>query len=56
MVKMSNRGVRMPDELFFKIKYIAEKEDRSTSKQIIRILDNYVKDYENRFGVINLSE
>jgi plasmid stability protein len=46
----------MPDELYFKLRVIAASEDRSTSKQIVRILDEYVNKYESEHGTINIPD
>ena len=39
-------NLRLSDELDYKIKAIAKKEQRSKNKQIEYILQEYVKDYE----------
>ena len=55
-MKMSHRGLRMPDDLYFKLQAIAEKEYRSTSRQIVRVLEQYIADYEKEHGTIHLDD
>lgn len=55
-MKMSHRGLRMPDDLYFKLQVLAEKEYRSTSRQIVRILENYIAEYEKEHGTINIDD
>jgi hypothetical protein len=49
------RGLRMSDELYLKLKYIAKSENRSYNQQAVYILQQFVSDYENRNGVISVS-
>jgi hypothetical protein len=46
------RGLRMPDDLYLKIKRIAEKEERSYNQQAVYILKEFVAKYEGENGVI----
>lgn len=46
------RGLRMPDELYLKLKAIAERENRSYNQEAVFILKKYVTDYENEHGTI----
>lgn len=55
-MKMSHRGFRMPDTLYFKLQAIAEKEDRSTSRQIVRALEKYIREYEKENGEIKITD
>ena len=48
------RGLRMPDELYLKLKYIADKESRSYNQEAVHILKKYVEDYEKVNGVISV--
>ena len=48
------RGVRMPDELYLKLKYIAKKENRSYNQEAVHILSKYVDDYERQNGKIEV--
>ena len=49
-------NLRLSDELDYKVKVIAQKEQRSKNKQIEYILQEYVKDYENKNGKIEPEE
>lgn len=49
------RGLRMPDELYLKLKYIAKSENRSYNQQAVYILQQFVSDYEERNGIIPVS-
>ena len=49
-------NLRLSDELDYKIKIIAKNEQRSKNKQIEYILQEYVKDYENKNGIIEPEE
>lgn len=46
------RGVRMPDELYLKLKYIAVKDNRSFNQEAVHILQKYVQEYEENNGAI----
>ncbi len=48
------RTFRCTDELYLKLKFIALKENRSINKQLIRILTNFIKDYEQQYGEIKI--
>lgn len=45
---MINSQIRIPEELWNKIKEISEKEERSINSQIIYILKTYAEEYEKR--------
>lgn len=49
------RGVRMNDELYLKLKYIAKIENRSYNQEAVHILQKYVTEYEEQNGVITVS-
>lgn len=49
------RGVRMQDELYLKLKWIAKHENRSFNQQAVRILQEFVTDYEIENGIIQVS-
>lgn len=49
------RGLRMPDELYLKLKYIAAKESRSYNQEAVHILKQYVEQYERNNGVISIN-
>lgn len=46
------RGVRMSDELYLKLRKIAEKENRSFNQEAVYILTRFVEAYEKENGVI----
>lgn len=46
------RGVRMPDELYLKLRKIAEKENRSFNQEAVYILMRFVESYEKENGAI----
>jgi len=45
----------MPDELYLKLKYLANKDNRSYNQQAVHILKSYVADYESKHGTINVN-
>lgn len=51
---LPQRGLRMQDELYYKIKYIAKKENRSYNQEAVYILKKYIDEYENQNGVIDI--
>lgn len=51
--KNKSYPLRIDDELMKKVKMIAEKEDRPVSKQLERIIKQYVEQYEKENGRIN---
>ncbi len=54
--KNKSYPLRIDDELMKKVKMIAEKEDRPVSKQLERIIKQYVEQYEKENGRINSAE
>ena len=46
------RGLRMPDELYLKLKFIAKLENRSYNQEAVYILQKFVAEYENENGEI----
>lgn len=48
--------LRLDNELMEKIRIIANKEDRPISKQIERVIREYVKIYEQEHGEIQIDE
>lgn len=46
------RGLRMDDDLYLKLKYIAQSENRSYNQQAVYILKQYVNDFEKQNGII----
>lgn len=49
------RGLRMPDELYLKLKHIAKNESRSYNQQAVHILQQFVAEYEQKNGTISVS-
>lgn len=54
--KSSVRSIRMTDEIFFKMKIIAKLQKRSATKQIEQVLGEYINEFEQEHGPINLDE
>lgn len=48
------RGLRMPDELYLKLRYIADKESRSYNQEAVYILKLFVDRYEAEHGPITV--
>ena len=44
--------LRLDNDIMEKVRYIAEKEDRPLSKQLERIIKQYVDNYEDNNGTI----
>lgn len=43
---MVNSQIRIPEELWDKLKEISEKEERSINAQLVYILKKYIEEYE----------
>ena len=54
--KNKSYSLRIDDEQKKKVKMIAEAEDRPVSKQLERIIKQYVEQYEQEHGRINSAE
>lgn len=48
--------LRLDQDLMDKIKVIAKNEDRKISDQLTKIIKEYIKNYENKNGNINIRE
>lgn len=48
--------LRLDNELMEKIRIIANQEDRPISKQIERVMREYVKQYEKEHGTIEIDD
>lgn len=46
--------LRLPEEIYEKIRYLAFIERRSVNMQIEYILSEYISGYERQYGVIKL--
>lgn len=54
--KNSTYPLRIDEDLMKKVRMIAEKEDRPISKQLERIIRQYVENYEKEQGRVNSAE
>lgn len=52
--KNKHFGIEVSGELHYKIKYIAEYEGRSINRQILYIIQNYVREFESNHEKIIL--
>lgn len=52
--KMSVRSIRMEDTVFLKMKAIAKQEGRSATKQIETALKQFIAEYEEQHGSVNI--
>lgn len=48
------RGVRMQDELYLKLRHIAQQENRSYNQEAVYILQKFVEEYERQNGIIQV--
>lgn len=51
---ISMRGLRIPDELYLKLRYIAKTENRSYNQEAMHILQKFVEEYEKEHGKIKV--
>ena len=56
MKDRTHLSIRMNNELHDKFKYASAYEGRSTSKQVLYLLNRCVRDFEAEHGPIALSE
>ena len=54
--KLISQSVRLDPTSYAKLKVISELEGRSVNKQMIRILGQFLRDYESEHGVIKVPE
>ena len=52
--KVPMRGLRMPDELYLKLRFIAKEENRSYNQEAVYILQQFVSAYEKKHGEITV--
>lgn len=52
--KFYSQSIRMDFDLSKKVKQLAEDQDRSFNKQVVRILEKYISDYEQEHGEIHI--
>ena len=48
------RGLRMPDELYLKLREIARRENRSYNQEALYVLQKFVDSYEKEYGEITV--
>ena len=48
------RSLRMEDDLYLKLKYIASEENRSFNQEAVYILKTFVDEYETQHGSISV--
>lgn len=49
------RGIRMPDELYLKLRLIAKLQKRSFNQQAVFIFEEFVDDYEKQHGHLSVN-
>lgn len=54
--KLPQFVIRTERELFDKITYIAEKNERSANKEIVFLIKKRIEEYESQHGVIETKE
>lgn len=47
--------LRIPRDVLNKISYIADNNDRSTNKEIERLIKKYIEEFESKNGEIKIS-
>ncbi len=52
MTKNKNLGIRADDELHYKVRYIAAYYGRSLNNLVIRVLQEYIRNFEAKHGPI----
>lgn len=51
-----SQSIRLKPEIYLKLKCLADNEDRSFNKYAVRILEDYITDYEKEHGTIHLDD
>ena len=54
--KLPQFNFRTEQEIIDKIKYIAEKEDRSASQEVVHLIKKRIERYEEDYGEIKLEK
>lgn len=54
MKKNKHISIRIDDEVLQKFHYVAKYEDRSASGQIMFLINNCIRDFEEKHGTIEL--
>ena len=56
MGKNSHLGIIVDDELHYKLHYIAKYEGRSANRQLLNLVRNFVKEFEDKNGKIDVDK
>lgn len=56
MSKSKHFSIRMDEEVLRKFQYVAKYEDRSASGQIMYLINNCIREFEEKHGEIELQE
>ena len=56
MNKNKHLGIRIDEELHYKLHYVAKSDGRSANGEILFLLRQYIYDYEKTYGVIPKKE
>lgn len=51
-----SQSIRLRPDVYKKLKLLADNEDRSFNKYTVRILEDYIEQFEKEHGVINLDD
>lgn len=54
--KDKHLGLRIDNELHYKLHYISQYEGRSANGQVIYLIRQYIDQFENEHGVIEVPE
>ena len=54
MAKNKHLGIRVEDELHYKLSYIAEYEGRSINSQVIYLINQCIRNFEKENGKIEM--
>lgn len=49
-----NRGIRIEDSLYLKLKVLAQKDSRSFNNYLVKLLGEHVEAYEREHGEIKV--
>ncbi len=56
MKKNKHISIRIDEDVLQKFHYVAEYEDRSASGQIMFLINNCIREFEEKHGKIDLAE
>jgi hypothetical protein len=54
--KQKHLSIRIDPSILRKFHYAAKYEDRSASRQIMYLINTYIREFEERYGEIDVSE